>query len=121
MAETYIQGNTIQGTAAADLTSGDVAVLGTFVGIVINDAKAGDVVAYQLDGAYKFPKTTGTAFIAGDSVYWDATNKKAIAASSDHTYIGRAMYASASTVDTVIVRLEPGSGSTGTDASGSGS
>lgn len=117
--ETINDGATLGVTAASDLNSGDVVVTGTIVGIVVNDTKSGERAGLSLCGAYRVTKAAGTTFSAGDSVYWNATDQNAVAASSGNSFMGRALEDAASGDERVAVRLEPAAGSSGSDASGS--
>ena len=72
-------GNAIDYTPGSDVSSGDVVVVGTMVGIAPSDIASGALGAIQVSGVGEFPKASGssTAIAAGALVYWDVANQVA--------------------------------------------
>lgn len=60
-------------TAAADLSSGDVVVVGEYVGIVAYDVLTGEEGEMAITGVFSVPKVAATAFSDGDPAYWDGS------------------------------------------------
>jgi len=65
-------GNSIDFTAAADLSSGDPVIVGNLIGVVVRDVESGDEGAMTLVGVHALPREADTAFSAGDLAFWDA-------------------------------------------------
>jgi len=102
----YIQrGDSIDYTPAANVAAGDIIKVGNLVGVAKLDIAANELGALALVGVYAVTKGT-TAFAMGDAVGWDATNKKAVAASMAGAIpLGTAIATAAATDSTVAVRL----------------
>lgn len=106
MAKNFIQpGDTITVTAPADVSSGDLVVVGTLFGVAQFDAKSGDDVEISTKGVYTLPKTSAQAWTQGAKVYWDAENKVLTTTASTNTLIGHAMAIAANPSAAGIVRL----------------
>lgn len=68
----FIQsGHRLTFTAAADLTSGSVLVIGDYIGVVSYDVLTGEEGELSLTGVVSIPKVAATALAQGDTVYWD--------------------------------------------------
>jgi len=67
-------GNSIDHTPVADVTGGDVVVVGNTPFPALSDIAAGVLGALQADGVFKFAQVGGAAggFSQGDALYWDA-------------------------------------------------
>ena len=105
MAKNYVQpGEVMDHTATADITAGDVVVIGQRVGVALNDIANGDVGPVQVAGVFEVPKDTAVAFAQGDLVYWDDD-----AGNADDTntnpLMGYAFDGAAETGTTVLVKL----------------
>lgn len=100
-------GDTITITAAGTITSGDLVVTGALVGVAVNDAALGDLVALQTEGVFTLPKVAG-AVAVGDLVYWDASQSKVTVSRVTDTgdiLVGVAVDTSTSGAATATVRL----------------
>ncbi|HEB94329.1 MAG TPA: DUF2190 family protein [Gammaproteobacteria bacterium] len=74
MATNYIQpGEVMDYTASADISSGDVVVVGARVGVALNDIANGETGPVQVSGVFELPKDTAVALSQGALAYWDAT------------------------------------------------
>jgi len=115
MATNYVQpGDVIEYTAGADISSGDVVVVGDNVGIALTDIANGATGSVQIAGVFTVPKTSGTAWNQGDRVDYDVSagefHKGLTAASGDVENCGIAFAAAASGDTTANVLLTPGTG-----------
>lgn len=84
-------------------TAGQGVLLGTLFGVCIVDGASGATVTIATEGVYDLT-ATGTAS-AGDAAYWDNTNKRITATSTDNTKVGTFLAAKASGDATARVRL----------------
>jgi predicted RecA/RadA family phage recombinase len=115
MATTFVQnGNTIDHVATAAISSGDVVVIGSLVGVAKTDAAIGDTVAVAIEGVWEIPAATA-AITLGAAVYWDvdgdpvggtAGSGAATATATDNTQMGYAIEAKDAGVATVLVKLD---------------
>ena len=104
----YVQkGDTLTLPAPADVESGDVAIVGSFIGIASGDAASGDDMDLALVGVFTVPKVATDAFTVGAKVYWDAGAE--LATTDDDTggnpLLGVATAAAGNPSSTVDVRL----------------
>jgi predicted RecA/RadA family phage recombinase len=90
--------------APSALTSGQVLLLGTIVGIVCAAYASGAKASMEIQGVYTMAKATG-ALTAGAVVYWDNAAGNVTATSSGNTKIGFVPLAAQSGDATVAVCL----------------
>lgn len=101
----YVQeGNTLTLPAPADVVGGDVAIVGSIIGIVNGDALSGDDMDLDVVGVFNLPKVSALAIAVGDEVYWNAGTKLVTKTDTD-TKLGVAVTAAANPSATVDVRL----------------
>ncbi len=99
----FIQnGEVYNHVAAADISSGDVVVMGTVVGVAVTDIASDETGSVQAYGVFELPKVA-SALAQGAKVYWTGTNVTATA--SGNTEMGVAFAAAASGDATVQVKL----------------
>lgn len=100
-------GITIDYTPVANVTSGDVVVLGSIVGIADHDITANQLGALTIEGVYQLPKATGSssAIAAGAKVYWDAVNEVVTTTAGSNKCIGYTVAAASDDDATVDVKL----------------
>lgn len=96
--------------AAAAVASGQVAVVGSLIGVAATPAGVGQPYELNLDGVYEVPKAAGSAWTQGQSLMWDASAGAfapvATAASGDVTGAGTSAWAAAASGDTMgLVRF----------------
>lgn len=80
MAVTHVKGeiNTVNYTAGATISSGDVIVLGVVdakkcrVGVALTDIANGSVGAVAITGCFTFVKVSAAVIGQGDAVNWDS-------------------------------------------------
>lgn len=107
MSRTFVQpGNSIDAVApAGGVSSGDVVVVGSLVGVAETNAAEGETYALTLTGVHRLPKAVG-AILAGAVVWFDAAAGKVVAATGIGLWPLGAAVAAAGTNDTeVLVRL----------------
>ena len=71
----YVQpGKQLNFVAAADLLSGDVAIVGEFVGVVAADALTGADAVMSVEGVFELPPAAASVagLTNGAKAYWDA-------------------------------------------------
>jgi predicted RecA/RadA family phage recombinase len=106
--QNFIQpGRTIDVVLVAAANSGDVVVQGIMHGVAATTGAVGDTVAVDVEGVFSLAKATATAFLQGDKVAWDGTNKVVIAGTATGN-LGFAAAAAAAGTASVNVRLCPG-------------
>ena len=66
----YSDDDSIDYTPTSAVTGGDVVVLGSIVGVAVDDIAANTKGAIVIDGVFKVPKVSG-AITVGSKIYWD--------------------------------------------------
>lgn len=104
--QNFIQpGNTLTLTAPYAVDSGDGALVGYIFGVAATDMESGDSGEFQLTGVFLLEKATGSAWAAGERIYWNDSTKKCSDDSTVGQLIGTATAAAASGNTTGHVRL----------------
>ena len=104
MAKNYVQdGETIEFTAAADVKSGDVVVVGELVVVAINDVASGEMGVGHTTGVWDLPKASATTFDQGVSVY---LKDDAIGVDNTGVYAGKAWRAALNGETVATVKLD---------------
>lgn len=98
-------GDIVTVAAPADVSSGDLVVVGTLFGVAATDAKSSADVEIKTSGVFTLPKTSAQAWTQGVKVYYDADNKVLTTTASTNTLIGHAVAAAANPSATGVVRL----------------
>jgi predicted RecA/RadA family phage recombinase len=70
------KGSTLTMTAPADVTSGQLVVVGSIVGVAGFDAATGTDVEITVEGVFELPKVTTDVIAQGDKLYWDSGQAK---------------------------------------------
>lgn len=103
--QNYVQrGDTLTLTAPAAVSSGDIVIVGGFIGVAACDAGNGEDVETQLVGVFELPKAA-IAISQGDTLYWSSSNGNANKTASGNTLLGTAVADAASGAATVRARL----------------
>jgi predicted RecA/RadA family phage recombinase len=98
-------GNTIEFTAGAALSSGDPVLIGDLLlGICVDDIANGAQGVAATVGVFEVVCIT-TAVAQGDTLYWDVSAAQVTPVNTGNTYAGVAWKASGSGVLTVELRL----------------
>lgn len=112
--KTFVQeGRAIRATAPYAVASGAGALIGGLFGVAGITIGSGVVGDFHLEGVFDLVKTTGTAWLEGQTIFWDNTNKKCITVAKGNIPIGIAVKNDADTMaasgDAIgRVRLMPG-------------
>ena len=99
------QGLTIDHTPAAARLSGAGTLIGTKVGVAINDTSISTQGPFAIDGVYELPKLSTDVVTQGAALYWDNTNLRLTLTSAGNTYAGYAFAAAGNGVTTAQVVL----------------
>lgn len=57
--------------SGSDISSGDVVLVGSQIGIATTDIANGEVGELAMEGVFEVPKTGGAAFVDGTAIIWD--------------------------------------------------
>jgi predicted RecA/RadA family phage recombinase len=100
-------GKTVTVTAPADVTSGDLVVVGSIVGVAAFTAASGADVEVDTEGVFTLPKVTTDVVSQGAKLYWDGTAKKltVTAGTGSKPLVGLARAAAGNGATTVDCRL----------------
>jgi predicted RecA/RadA family phage recombinase len=106
----FIQaGKTVNVTAAAAVTSGQLVVVGSLIGVAAVDAAIGDSFAMDLEGVFELPKISTDDIAAGDKLYYVSatTNLTKTAGTGAKPLVGVAVAAAGAGTTTVYCRMTP--------------
>ena len=74
MTTNYIQdGCVLDYTAGADISSGDVVVIGTLIGVALDDIANGAVGPVQIKGVFELPAVSAAVIGVGETLVWDVS------------------------------------------------
>lgn len=117
MSKNYVQeGAVVDYTAGADISSGDVVVIGQSIGVALVDIANGETGSVAIEGVFDLPKVDAAVIAQGESVIWDASAGKfddnaATPAAGDVSGCCQAMEAKgATTGENIKVKLNVGIG-----------
>lgn len=101
-------GMTLEFTAGAAITSGDIVQVGDQLVIAVNDVANGEQGVGRTKGVYNLP-CLGTDVVGqGDSLYYDSGNNRLTLTASGNQWAGTAWAASGNGVTTVDCNINPG-------------
>jgi len=106
--ETYVpEDNFVTWTngGAADVSEGDVVVIGLLVGVADADIAKAAEGTVTISGLATIPKDDSVAISQGDAVYWNATTGEANKTAEDNYYAGIAVEGALLAATTVKVKL----------------
>lgn len=91
--------------ASTTITSGQVVVCGSLIGVAKKSGTTGDIVPVQLEGVWELPKTQPQVWTQGQTLYWDPATSKVTNVAGSLAVIGYADVAavSAATVGDVLL------------------
>lgn len=104
IAEFVQRGDNIDYKADKDIAYMEVVPLAARIGVALEAIEKGDTGTLTLTGAFKVPAVAGTAFAAGEKVYWDAANGNVTTTAGD-VVAGYTVEAKAEAAVTAIVRI----------------
>jgi len=114
MKNSISDGTTIDFTAGAAYSSGDLVLVGKLVCVAVSDVANGAVGTARNEGVFNVP-VLGTDVVAqGDSLWFDAGNARLTKTATSNNFAGKAWGASGNGVTTVDVKL----GGVGKDVTG---
>jgi len=112
MATNYVnEGTRMTITAGADISSGDVVVQGSTLGIAVTNIANGASGEIMIEGTFDLPKADAAVITAGEGVIWDSSagefdDDQATPASGDVSGAAIAMESKgATTGETIKVKL----------------
>ncbi len=106
MATSYTaEGRVLPYVAGAAITSGDVLVISTLIGVAIDDIANGSTGPAQVAGVFTLTCLATDVVAQGDLLYWDAGNSRLTTTASTHVLAGKAYTASANGVATCAIML----------------
>ncbi|MBL8215824.1 MAG: DUF2190 family protein [Bryobacterales bacterium] len=106
----FIQaGNTLTVAAPANVSSGDLVVVGNIIGVAAYTALSTEEVEVETVGVFELPKITTDDVAVGDALYWNSSQSKltATAGTGSKPLVGYAVAAAGNGVTTVKARLVP--------------
>ena len=111
MGARFVQdGISIDYTPGSAVTAGDVVVQQDLIGIAKIDIPANGLGALAIEGAFDFPKATGTStgIAAGAICYWDVADQQAKTDSETgaNKKLGKCILAAADAAATVRIKLD---------------
>lgn len=84
MTTNYIQdGSVIDVTAGAAYSSGDVVVVGTLIGVALDDIANGAVGPVQIKGVFELPAVSAAVIGVGETMTWDVSANSGAGAFDD--------------------------------------
>ena len=105
---TYRQaGNVIDYTPGANVSAGDIVVLGELNVLATEAIAASEKGAVMISGVWRCPKAvlSTSAIAVGTKLYWDAGNEVATATAGVHKQLGYAVLAATAAATTVDVKI----------------
>ncbi len=99
------QGLTIDHAPAAARASGAATLIGTRLGVAVNDVAANQVGVFAVDGVYVLPKLGTDNVAQGAPLFWDNTNLRLTLSASGNTAAGYAFAAAGAGVATVQIKI----------------
>ena len=107
MAKNFVQnGATIDFVAQADVSSGDVVIIGDIAVIALSDVKSGESGVGQTHGVWNVSAKQEDDITTGDILYWsDADNQATKTATDNNTKLGIAWRDSGAGSASVDVKL----------------
>lgn len=110
MAKNAVQeGDVLTLDPGATVASGAIAELGTpiapFAGVSLSTGASGTDSAFAVYGVYNIAKTTGTAWVVGQPIYWKGSTLKGITDPTGNLRVGICTEAAASGATSGKVRL----------------
>ncbi len=102
------EGNIWDHTPAGAVVSGQGIIIGTVVGVAVNDIAANETGAVRVQGVVEFAKPSAEAITQGATLNFDETNQEFQLAAGDLAGAGVATANAGSGETTVWVSLNPG-------------
>lgn len=100
-----MSGTVIDYVASSPVTSGQVLLIGTRIGVALTAIASGATGAVQVLGIFTIAKLSTDVVAAGALLYWDNTNSRLTTTASGNTLAGYATAAAGSGVTTVEISI----------------
>lgn len=114
MAKNYkFPGAVIDITAAANLTSGQAAIVGTLLAVALVDIPSGGKGSAQIEGVFELPKLPAAVVTEGAALHWDVSAGQFIVTATavgDLENCAIAIAAAGNGTTKVLAKLAPGAG-----------
>lgn len=100
-------GNSITLTATGTVTSGDLIVAGSLIGVAAVDAASGEEYVIDTQGVFELTKKTTDDISVGELLYWDSANSylTKTPGTDSKPLVGVAVKAAGATATTVYCKL----------------
>jgi predicted RecA/RadA family phage recombinase len=106
MTSKFVQpGEVIDYTAGANITSGQVVLMGVRIGVALAAIANGSTGSVQVTGVFTIAKLATDVVAQGAALYWDNTNSRLTTTASGNTLAGYATAAAGSGVSTVNIKI----------------
>lgn len=100
-----MSGDVIDYVATAEVSAGQVLLIGNRVGVALTAIANGATGAVRVRGVFTIAKLSTDVVAAGDLLYWDAGNSRLTTTASTHKVAGYAFKAAGSGVTTVEISI----------------
>ena len=100
-----MSGDVVDYVASGAITSGQVVLMGSRVGVALAAIASGATGAVRVKGIFTIAKLSTDVVAQGDLLYWDAGNSRLTTTASTHKVAGYATAAAGNGVTTVEINL----------------
>lgn len=100
-----MSGDVIDYVAGSAVSSGEVLLIGTRIGVALANIAAGATGAVRVLGIFNIAKLSTDVVAQGAALYWDNTNKRLTTTASGNTLAGYATAAAGNGVTTVEISI----------------
>lgn len=106
MTTKFVQpGEVIDYTAGANITSGQVVLMGARIGVALKAIANGETGPMQVTGVFNIAKLSTDNMAQGALLYWDNTNSRLTTTASGNTLAGFAAAAAAASTTSVNIKI----------------
>lgn len=106
MKNAVAEGKTVSFTPSTAKASGEAVLIGSWLGVAVNDVAANTPGVFRIEGVFTLPKlSTDAVSAAGAPLYWDNTNSRLTTTASGNTLSGKSYDASGSGTATVQIKI----------------
>lgn len=100
-----MSGDVIDYPAGSAVSSGQILLIGSRIGVAMTAIAAGAIGAVRMEGVFTVAKLTTDVVAQGDLLYWDAGNTRLTITASTHKVAGYAFKAAGNGVTTVEISI----------------
>lgn len=106
MTTKFVQpGDVIDYTAGANITSGQVVLIGVRIGVALAAIANGSTGPLQVTGVFTIAKLSTDVVAQGAALYWDNSNSRLTTTASGNTLAGYATAAAGNGATTVNIKI----------------